>query len=115
MNLAIEYVDQNDEFGEFFPRNAKAIKTFRSSDSGIDWLLTELEEPFLYGQRNEFGNHTLNNTHLLLAPRLQGSKVSDTSFHAHVLLVKKMPDTTSDAINIDRSNHVAWCIVERRI
>ena len=111
--LFLEYADQNDQFGSFFPRKSKIVKNFKSSDSGKDWLLVELEEPFVYGQPNEFGNHMLTNTHLLITTRYQGEKVSDSKFHAHVVLVPELPDLSQDLVTIDKSNHVAWCVAKR--
>jgi len=114
-NLVIEYVDQNDEFGAFFPRKAKAVKVFKSAESSKDWLLVKLNEPFIYGQKNEFGYHMLNNTHLLISSRHQGNKICDLSFHAHVVLVPELPDKNSNEVNIEKANHVAWCVVKKSI
>jgi hypothetical protein len=111
--ILLEYADQNDEFGAFFPRKAKIVKKLKSSDSGKDWLLIELEEPFVYGKPNEFGNHMLTNTHLLITARLQGGKVSDSKFHAHVVLVPELPDLEQELVTIDQSNHVAWCVAKK--
>lgn len=111
--MLLEYVDQNDQFGSFFPRKAEIIKKFKSAESGKDWLLLELEEPFVYGQPNEFGNHMLNNTHLLITTRHEGDKVSNWKFHVHVVLVPDIPDLNQDYVTIDKSNHVAWCIARK--
>ena len=112
-NLLLEYFDQNEPFGSFMPRKVKPVKIFKSTDSGKEWLLVKLEDPFTFGQPNEFGNHMLNNTHSLITTRYQGDKVSNTKFHAHVVLVPELPDMNQELIIINKSNHVAWCVARK--
>ena len=113
--ITLEYYDQNESFGDFFPRKANIIKEFKSTLSGKHWLLLELEEPFTYGMPNEFGNHMLKNSHLLISTRHEGDALSDSEFHVHVVLVPNVPDLDQDKVEIDRSLHVAWCIAKRGI
>ena len=114
-NVVIEYSDQNEEIAKFFPRRAKAVKSYRSSLFSKKCLLVELEKPFVYGQINEFGNHTQQNTHLLLSPRYVGGRIWYLYFEAHIILVPEVPDLDGKEVEIDRSNHVAWGYVRRRI
>ena len=110
--ITIEYADQNEAFGAFFPRESRVVKEFTSS-SGKKCLLVELDEPFTYGLPNRFGNHMLENTHLLLTTRIVGEELSDKVFEVHVVLVPELPDLSKDTIEIDKSMHVAWCIAKR--
>lgn len=113
--ITLEYFDQNESFGAFFPRKANVIKEFKSALSGKQWLLLELEEPFIYDMPNEFGNHKLKNTHLLISARHEGDTLGNSEFHAHVVLVPDLPDLHQDIVEIDKSLHVAWCVAKRRI
>jgi hypothetical protein len=64
---------------------------------------------------NEFGNHTLINTHLLISPRHEGDNLENFEFHVHVVLVPDLPDLDQNIVEIDKSLHIAWCIAKRSI
>jgi hypothetical protein len=44
--ITLQYFDQNESVGAFFPRKASVIKEFKSTLSVKQLLLLELEEPF---------------------------------------------------------------------
>ena len=113
--ITIEYFDQNERIKEFFPRSGKILKVLRSKDNSKSWLLVELEDPFIFGLPNDFGNPTLLNTHLLFSNRNSIDKFEDLEAHVHMALILNSRLVAEETIDCNNIEDVCWCIIKRKV
>lgn len=111
MRLRIEYLDQNEAFAPYLPREGVVSRELRDRSGVGPWFLVNLEEPLDYqlkvGEPFQFRLAHVNA--FLIRSRWEGSEVGDPDGTSiFILLVEEGRHPATDIIDAKSYVHIAW-------
>ena len=106
------YADQNDAFAAHLPRSGTVARQIALEDSGSDWLVLQLADPFEYQLGSpDTGFRAVTLTHFVVRSRWAGCPIGEPQTSVFLLID---PDRVLDTKNSFRSTdfvHIAWGMI----
>jgi hypothetical protein len=109
--LVVGYGDHNDAFAAHLPRSGTVARQIALEDSGSDWLVLQLADPFEYPGSPDTGFRALAVTHFIVRSRWAGCPIGGPQTSVFVLID---PDRVLDTKERFRSTdfiHIAWGMI----
>jgi hypothetical protein len=111
-DLSVGYADQNESFAAYLPRVGTAIRQITVEDSGDDWLVLQLHEPFEYQLGSlDTGFRAATITHFLVRSRWAGHVIGAQQTSVFLLLDADRALDSKEHFRSADFIHICWGMI----